>query len=427
MGFWSSVTSWVSSAVSSTVSAVKSAAKAAWETTKELAAKAVNWMADKAEHFVGQVKEVWKRVKPYVQAVKDKMDLAIAAAPWPWLKGALVLADKALGALLAFENSALAKRLEKAIQWAIQAARHFTDKVFNEQEKAQAEEAKATFEEAADKVSDEQRRAIELAALVNNHLLVRTEVARVIDSGAIRDFEHYLRLRATQKLLAAAERKLRRAESVEDISDDDVFCIKVGSDLVSETPRLSDADAQRLDRIALERFGQKLVPFVFEEMIIAWTRNLELDEQRWNDLNVEVAEMTVRHRRFKNAEKIGTLTPEKAALLAELEASLPAAKAKLDEMGGKNLAMRNYVYAAEGFLQTLEKPYEQWEAEGLELVAEEGGRVGMIIIDCAQNGRAWESLTQEEQQLIVNYANIFEKHSHARAEAKQDVEVEVGA
>lgn len=39
----------------------------------------------------------------------------------------------------------------------------------------------------------------------------------------------------------------------------------------------------------------------------------------------------------------------------------------------------------------------------------------MIIIECAQHGRQWEELTEDEQALIIDFANIYEEASRARA------------
>ena len=39
----------------------------------------------------------------------------------------------------------------------------------------------------------------------------------------------------------------------------------------------------------------------------------------------------------------------------------------------------------------------------------------MIIIECAQHGKQWEELSESEQFLIIDFANIFEEASRARA------------
>ena len=50
-----------------------------------------------------------------------------------------------------------------------------------------------------------------------------------------------------------------------------------------------------------------------------------------------------------------------------------------------------------------------------EYLIEQVGVVGKIIIDCAQNGKKWEVLTDDEQELIIDFANIFKKQSLERA------------
>jgi len=47
----------------------KSVVSNVWEKTKEIAGKALNFMAEKAESFIGAVKEVWAKAKPFIESV----------------------------------------------------------------------------------------------------------------------------------------------------------------------------------------------------------------------------------------------------------------------------------------------------------------------------------------------------------------------
>ena len=63
-------------------SSISSAVSSAWSSAKEIAGKAVSWMADKAESFVGKVKDIWEKVKPIVKnvirpALQKAADLAL--------------------------------------------------------------------------------------------------------------------------------------------------------------------------------------------------------------------------------------------------------------------------------------------------------------------------------------------------------------
>lgn len=61
----------------------------------------------------------------------------------------------------------------------------------------------------------------------------------------------------------------------------------------------------------------------------------------------------------------------------------------------------------------LEKEPEEFADQ--EYLMEDSSTVGMIIIECAQFGKRWEELNTEQQSLIIDFANIFEKASRARA------------
>lgn len=49
--------------------------------------------------------------------------------------------------------------------------------------------------------------------------------------------------------------------------------------------------------------------------------------------------------------------------------------------------------------------------------------VGRLLIECAQNGKQWNELTEEEQSLITDYANIFAEDSKKRTQELVEAEV----
>jgi len=106
MGFFSSI----GSAVSSVARGVAKAGRAVFERAREMAGKAIGWMAEKAEGFVDGAKNVWKAVKPYVEHIRVALKAAAVAVSIPWVKAALIGLEKGLGALTAFENSPIAKK-----------------------------------------------------------------------------------------------------------------------------------------------------------------------------------------------------------------------------------------------------------------------------------------------------------------------------
>jgi hypothetical protein len=64
MGWFSSLVSGVASVVSTVVKASSTLVKKG----KEMAAKAIGWLADEAETFVGDVQKVWRTVQPYISS-----------------------------------------------------------------------------------------------------------------------------------------------------------------------------------------------------------------------------------------------------------------------------------------------------------------------------------------------------------------------
>lgn len=415
MGWFSSFCRGVSSFVSSAVSTVSRAVSS----VKETASKAVSWMAEKAESFIGGVKNIWDKVKPIISTViSPALKIAakwagVALPSFPWISTAIAAFDKALEALVAWDKTGLAKKVSDAINWAIEKAKQLNSIKLNKEELKEAETHNEALSEARGQLRGEAARALDLATLITTYAQLITRISDVLENNNITDFEHYLRLRAAQKLLNDTESRLKNASNIEDINEDDIFLVEIGSELLKANPNVSDTQAANLDRIILERFNKKLIPFVFEEMIMAWGYNLETMEKEWKSINDSLAKEQVALRRLEVSSKLSQLTNEEAKTLAELQQKLPPQKAKMEQLRKRTNEMRNYVFAAEGFLQVLEKTPEQFT--GKEYLLDDSNTAGMIIIDCAQHGKKWEQLTEDEQSLIIDFANIFEEASRARA------------
>ncbi|WP_318370860.1 hypothetical protein [Enterobacter sp.] len=415
MGLWSGFSSFCSSVAS----AVTSTTSRVWNGIKETAAKTVSWMAEKAETFVGSVKSVWEKVKPFISnvirpIVQNAAKLAEKMLPqFPWVGGALKALDKALGLLVEWDKSELAKRIGKAIEWAINKAKQLKDLFLTQEEMDEASEHEQALREARNQMRGEAASAVDLASLITLYAQLSTRIKDVLDNIQINDFEHYLRLRASQKLLKDTEQHLTRAQDIDTITDDDLFLIETGNELLKPNPQLSDDATQRLDRVVMARFGKKLIPFVFEEMIMAWGYNLQDMENEWKSLNDDLSKEQVLLRRLQIGQRLGDLQEDEVPMLNDLEARLPVQQAEMEAKRKRTNEMRNYVFAAEGFLQMLEKEPEEFADQ--EYLMEDSSTVGMIIIECAQFGKRWEELNTEQQSLIIDFANIFEKASRARA------------
>ena len=440
MGFWSSacsfcssVASSVGSCVSSAVSAVGSAVSSAWDTAKEVAGKAVGWMAEKAEGFVDGVKNAWNTVKPYINQIRSVLQAAAKSVPIPWLSTALTMLDQGLGALTAFENSPIAKKVNDAINWAIDLAKRW-QKSKDEQKKEQdvdrltpedLELAKRHQENLRfaerEVVPEAQRHQLELASAINDYEIAKTDLANAIDAAPA-DFEHYLRLRATQKLLSMADKKFRSAKTVDDLSADDLFLVRVASDLIKAKPELNKDAAVRLDRLLTERYGKKLTPFVFEELIASWAKRAEALGKQWEVANRSYAKESMLLKRLSLAKNIqGELSAEESAELTKLETEVPAQKQALDDLATRQRDIDRYVGAAEGFLQLLEKTPEQIEQEDRGSLIEDGAFVGKLLINCAEHDKPYSALSADDQSLLTAYANIFQMESKIRMESILEV------
>lgn len=422
----SSVASGIGSAVSSVASGISSVASSVWDSAKEMASKTVDWLADKAENFVDGVKKAWDTVKPYISQIRGVIKIAAAAVPIPWVKGALLFLDKGLSVFDTLEESPILKKISDAIGWAIALAKRWTGQSQKEEERerdrmdkeelemARRHQESLRFAEREAYADEGLQHSIGLAAAINDYEIAKTDLANTID-GSPADFEHYLRLRATQKLLAMSDKKFRSAETVDDLSADDLFMVRIASDLIKPNPELSNEAALRLDRLLMQRFGRRLTPFVFEELIASWGKRADALGADWNVLNKAYSKEKMLLNRLNLAAEIqDELSEEESIELARLKVDVPKKKEELDHTALRQRDIERYVGAAEGFLQLLEKEPEQIEAEDRAYLLEDGAEVGRLLIDCAENNKSFHDLSADDQILITDYSNIFKKESKER-------------
>lgn len=412
---------WLSSFVSKVSSAISTVVKKG----KEIAAKAIGWLADEAETFVGDVQKIWRTVQPYISKARATLLVAAKSVPWPWAKGLALGLERALAFVEQLDKHPVAENLQKAVDWVIRMAREIKTKILDDLEIKTAEQNAKDIAEAMSLVPEEEKQALKASELVNSYLLVKAKVARAVSQNSIKSFEHYLRIRAAQKLLGGYQQIMDNLQSIENVDPDLFFIIEASEELISDQPHLSESQAERLDVVTIKLFGKPLVPFVFEEMIIAWALDVDAIEQQWAVLNKDLAKDKVMRRRLELSQGIEPLTAEEQVYLANLVVSTEKDSQTLHALDTTAREKRNYVYASEGFLQLLEKDEATLIEEDREYLAEEGGQVGMLLIECAQNGRPWASLSQDERALITDFANIFKTDCKARGAAFKEVEVQV--
>ena len=410
MGFWSNI-----------VNTVVNTAKAVWTSAKAVAAKAVAWIADTGEKFIGKAKAFIKE-KSVNKWIKNVLTVGQSSGH-PWIVGLstilLMIMDK-------FEDSEFAKKVDEAIDWVIKAAKNFRDRYLTPEENKSAEERDEVFTEAESELSGADLDKLRLARMINDYLLAKTAVRNLIENEKIENFEHYLRLRATQELLNMASKRFDKAKSIESIGSDEVFIVRIAKSLVAPIPEVKPEDMDRLNQLIHQAKGKDLIPYIFEQMINAWAFNLADQEQTWEKANDSLAKIVTEERGYRSKLMLGIhLTEEEVSKHEALKRSVAIETDKLDKLAKSINHNKIYVYAAEGFLKILE---DSDELKNREYLIEEGALVGKLIIQCAEQGRQWEDLEQDHRDLLMDYANIFRKSSEKRAsEQKQQFEmIEVG-
>lgn len=404
-------------------------ASVAIQTAKKVAAEAISWLADKSEKFVDDVKETWPKVKPYIQKAHVAIKAFANTIQVPWVKAVLLSVDKVLDALFALENSPVLQHLEKAIRYVAKLARMWRARAESAAEAAaeafdvaEARQHQSAFRQAeSDLKNSTVARPVSVLAAINDLEIAKHDLTKAIETPPA-DFEHFLRIRATQKLIGFSEQRFRQAETVDDLDQDDLLVLKIASGLIQPEPALSNEAAARLDAFLQRRHATRLMPFIYSELVVNWELTRADVEAQWERLNTGHAKDAVLYKRLKIALDIqGELDAEEAALLAQLETSVPATHQKLEALGTHSRDLEQLVGAAEGFLQFLEKDEEQIRKDDQAYLLESGPEVGRLLIKCAEQNLPISALSEAEQASITAFANIFRAAAQKRMESAVQV------
>ena len=412
MGFFSGMCS----AFSSVVSSVASTVSRAYQKGKEVAAKVLSFMADEGAQIVQTVKDVWQKAKPFLEKIQVAAKF-VKKIPGmhPWILAAAEAVDRGLTALFALENSPVLQKIAAGVDWAIKTARYLNEKWLNEVELEEAEERKRAFSAAADSLNDEQRRALLFGQIVNELLMVRTKLQAQIDGAGVPSFDHYLRLRATQKLLVDVNQRVNSASELEYITADDLFLLEVGQELLASEPTLSNPQLQRLNTLIVARYRKALNPFVFEELVRGWAMSLNADQEAYEAERGRISlDEAVLQRLQANLNFELSMSPAELTQMAELKASLPAQQQALLALNRSIQHRNHFIDSAEGLMQALEG---KADPDVVDMIPE----VGAIIIGCMEKGQQWEQLAADEKELVIDFANIYR---NARVKRGAELEAE---
>lgn len=414
--------------------------------------KSLVLLQKKGDKIVESVKKTWNAAKKVVRGVAVA---AKAAAPIlsfiPGVGPALssmaatvgVAASKIADGMTAVEMVCVKYNVESKIRAAIEVAKK-VNAVFKEQDKqVEIEEEQQVLQERLEEIQNDQgelnqayseidagheKDAIRYAMVVNEYALLQSKINEVLIKDDLKDFEHLIRLRAVQKMLKSAQSSIANAKDVKELQEDDLFLLQIGNQLLEAVPKLSDAEAERLDSLIRKRYtGKSLLPFVFEEMVSTWMVRYENLEAAWKRMNAEQAGIKRQITELKTKMAIEELSPAELEQLANLENDFKISTYQLKQREVESRSMRTYINASEGFLQILEKDYEEIEAEGREYLLDDVAEIGQLIMDCAESNKPLSELSPDEFALINDYANIFAQDAKERADELNKVEVVVEA
>ncbi len=252
MGWFRNMVSRAVSTVSSVVSKVK-----------EVAGKAIGFMAEKAEGFIGKVSQMWERIKPHISTGRKVLMMAAGMVTTPRLKGALMAIDRGLAWLEKLDKQPLVNKAQKAIQWVIEWCKNAHQKQLENEALEEARRHAEALEAAERELEGSEKEAVSAIAMINHYMIAKAEVDIAVKRDHLQDFEYFLRLRAVQKLLAFYEKRIEAVKDVSDIDNDMRFLLFGAKALIKQDAGFCEGKTLRLDEITSRQFGKPIIPFIF--------------------------------------------------------------------------------------------------------------------------------------------------------------------
>ena len=389
-------------------------------------------MAEVGEKVVSTVKSVWKKIKPFIEIVIKKapvilkvVSLALKRIPHPWAQAIAVILDKGsvifqkgLAALFGLENSPVLKKIDKALKFILPKMKDFGNSLKSWAEIQKARDLQNELDSLVITPQSQEEKILLLTKILNRFLILKGTVLKLVEEDNIQSMEHYLQLKATEKIFHEFQERISKGLQIEDVTNDDLFMFEVADVLVSQNPELSEDAIVRFDSLVQKMFGMPLLALVFSEMVTFWSSTLEIDVKRQKDLNMELSAKEVIVKRLEKNKKFEIdLDAEELKQLASLKKQIPGIRKEYDVLTKEIMHQQSYIYAAEGMQRALEQNIiEVVETESDASAIEESiPELAELLIGCFRNGVQWEDLSTADQSLIRDFANIFKAASQDRA------------
>ncbi|SHL74197.1 hypothetical protein [Fibrobacter sp. UWH4] len=403
-----------------------------WNGVKTFAVKAVKVVgtvltkvAEVGEKVIKTVKEVWPRIKPWLEEFGSKLAEIPGIGPY--------LASAAQG-LLALDKSPLLRAVGSLAEKWLPIVGRIGEKLKDWAEIKEAEAARKKVEEAErEEMTNRQREELLVCKILLHHKILVSKVAEKIKENDVSYMDSYLQLRAASRILEQMQKKWNAHElKASDFTSEDAFVLKFTENLIVGR-EVSETEANKFGDIVESMFGKPILAIVFDEMVKQWAADLELDRKKEEEISDTICDIEIDKETLEEYRKFGRMDEKKEARYKELVEKLEAL-ANERELLKKSINHRQcYIEAAEGMLLVYEGDDALRSAlEGrvdlnrlVEAIKNQIENVANAILQCMEGGKNWEDLSTEERMLIQDFSNIFKIAAAKRAEEIVNVVVGV--
>ena len=396
----------------------KQLAKKAFEAAKRALVRTAVAIADHGHKFVDSAKRTWAAVKPHLLAVGRPVlaFLKDTLRGHPKLYAFVEMIDRVIDFSLKFFVGPIAAALEAAVRWTIDMITRLVNRYLRPDEWVEARRKRDLLRQRAAEIMQshpEEANTLLIAAMFIDFELARAGVALALEEDTLNDFDQFLRLQAAQKLLEMAEHRLRITENLAELTGADYLIVELCATMLESGAEIDEQKLALLDDIVEEREGRKLLPFVFEKLLIAWAARIT-ELARLHKIEKDKLK-TLRKRQAVLKPKLRSgLSVKEEAEWARLPVELEKAQSVADAALSRKESMDRYVHAAEGYLIHLEKSDAELSATIDDIKTITATEIAPLLIRCAENETDWNDLEREDRNKIDRFAMIYEADFKAR-------------
>jgi hypothetical protein len=282
--------------------------------------------------------------------------------------------------------------------------------------------------------NENESQLIKTLSLLNRLNRLKLEVDYKLNQTEFEDMEQYLQVAFLNKICGKLIRRINDGATAADLTEDDLFIFEISEEILGPDPVLSEEDKIRFQNAVEKALGKSFEAAVYEEMTIFWDAMVKEKKNKLDYMRDEKAKLDANIQMRESRAKLDPLSESQKQKLDTDKKRLDVMQSDYESLRDEIRGQEHYIYAIEGLQLSLEKKLGKvLPKEDVKYMENQIDELAGVITNAFNDRKKFFDLSEEEQDLVRDLANIFKSASEKRVEDKIDdlglesrfVEVEV--